>query len=160
MKDIDGCESFYSGDGMGGDDIDLATYPTTTKKTHPPSQTVTEAGTSPVALIPVDPNHGGSPANHNLSIILGTVIPTVALALSAGIGKGCDWLDQNRPGEYMKSKKWLRRVGCVFWIIAKVINYLNNAEEMPVSYDPEAVSMVGDHQGHVNDLFSISYKTE
>ena len=158
MKFIDGCESLYSGDGMS-DDVDLATFPTPTK-THPPSQTVTEAGTFPVALIPVDQNHGDSSANHTLSIILGTVIPTVALAASAGIGKGCDWLDRNRPGEYMKSKKWMRRVGFVFWIIAKVIKYLKNIEEMADSNDPEAVPMVGDHQGHVNDLFAISYKTE
>ena len=54
----------------------------------------------------------------------------------------------------------MRRVGFVFWVIAKVIKYLKNIEEMADSNDPEAVPMVGDHQGHVNDLFSISYKTE
>ena len=52
----------------------------------------------------------------------------------------------------------MRRVESVFLIIIKVRKYLKNIDEMTDSNDPEAVPMA-DHQGHVNDLFAISYKT-
>ena len=47
----------------------------------------------------------------------------------------------------------------VFWIIAKVLKYLKNIDQMADSDDPEAVPMVG-HQGNANSLCTISYKTE
>ena len=62
MEQIDGCQTLYSGGGISsGDDVDLTAFPSTTK-TH--------------SLIPVDQNHADSSANHNHSLILGTVIPT------------------------------------------------------------------------------------
>ena len=154
---IFGCE--FSGDGP--DDDDLYTAPAQSI-TDSPSQTVPNRESTPQPTpfpVPSDGHYGDSPSNHTLKIILGTVLPTVLIALSWAIGKGCDWMDKNRPGEYQKSKKWLRRVGWAFLVISKFIEFLKNPAAMTKN-DPEAVSMMRRSGGTENEVFSISYKNE
>ena len=103
-------------------------------------------------------DHGDGSTNHNLSVILGTVIPTVAIGVSLAIGRGCDWLDNNRPGEYEKLKKWLRWAGWAFRVLAKCINYCKNIAD-ETRNDPEAVPMVP-NRGQVNEVYTIAYKDE
>ena len=95
------------------------------------SQTVREYTTTPkpnIITIPERDYHGDGQSNHTLKIILGTVLPTVAIGFSFGIGKACDWMD-NRPGEWEKTKKYLRWVGWAFWVIYKLVQFVKNPEK-------------------------------